>query len=94
MMFCQQFAHNYCKTTLIFTETILMTCDVILVKHLTARNFKLLKSLCALRFIQITGPMKNRDNITAEIVANRNLSRKRKRGGKAEDIEEALFRVI
>ena len=35
--------------------------------------------------------LKNRDNIKSEIVANGNLSRKRKREGKAEDVEEALL---
>ena len=35
--------------------------------------------------------LKNRDNVSAEIVANGNLSRKRKRGGKAEDIEETFL---
>ena len=35
--------------------------------------------------------LKNRDNTRAEIVENGNLSRKRKQGGKAEDIKEALL---
>ena len=35
--------------------------------------------------------LKNRDNISAEIAANGNLNRKRKRGGKAKDIEEAFL---
>ena len=35
--------------------------------------------------------LKNRDNISAEIAMNGKLSRKRKLGGKAEDIEEALL---
>ena len=35
--------------------------------------------------------LKNTDNISADIIANRNLSHKRKRGGKAEDIEKALL---
>ena len=35
--------------------------------------------------------LKNRDNVSSEIVANENFSRKLKPGGKAEDIEEALL---
>ena len=35
--------------------------------------------------------LKKRDNISAEIAANGNMSCKRKRGGKAKDIKEALL---